>query len=183
MIQPLDELSFICLLVRQGLSFPKLLDAFCWATPLSIRTPCCRGRGKYVAIGAFHVPLRAKGSAWPSRMLSHSTRAGLLRRGLRLIGRKPGHRAKNMGLIECFHEAIFSSVAGTLRPFIAEEKAMRGPGGYSWPMGPPAYGEGGWNPREVTMEKTRLPSQNRNIPPDRGSCRGNCVHVKCYEGV
>ena len=88
-----------------------------------------------------------------------------------------------MGLIECFHEAIFSSVVGTLCPFIAEEKAMSGPGGYSWLTGPPAYGEGGWSPREMKMEKTGVPLVNRNIPPDQGSCRGSCVHIKCYGSV
>jgi len=90
---------------------------------------------------------------------------------------------ENMVSVEHFHEATFSGVAGTLRPFVAMKEATREPGGYSQPTGPPAYGEGGWSPREVKKEKTRVTSAKWNIPPDRCSCGGRCVHVKCYGSV
>ena len=75
--------------------------------------------------------MRAKGSARSSRVLSHGIGLGSLGRGYRPDGQKPGHRAKYAGSFECFHKAAFSNVAGSLHPFITEEKAAHGPSCYS----------------------------------------------------
>ena len=88
--------------------------------PLGFHTPTGE-RKKPLAIDAFHILLRAKGSARSSRVLSHGIGSGSLGRGYHPDGRKPGHRAKYAGSFEHFHKVAFSNVAGTLRLFVTME--------------------------------------------------------------
>jgi hypothetical protein len=67
-------------------------------------------RGKSPMVSTFRVPLRAKGSARSSRVLSHGTGTGLLGRGYRPNGRKPGHQAKYTGSPEHFRKMVFSNM-------------------------------------------------------------------------
>ena len=103
------------------------------------------------------------------------------RHGNRLTETRLWPSGESMGLIERSHEVTFSGVAGTLHPFVTKEEGRTGARRLQLATGPPDCGEGSWSPGEVKKGKTRVPSANRNILLDQGSCKGSCVHINATE--
>jgi hypothetical protein len=72
-----------------------------------------------------------------------------------------------MRLIKHSCKVTFSGVVGTLNPFVTE-KAVWGPGSYSWLKGPPAYGEGRWSLGELKKAKNWCAPGKKEYSPGSG---------------